>query len=178
MERVAMADALYTVGGLAGELVLGGLPDDAGAASDLADLQKTYDRWRGTWRWAKNFDRFTSVVMYVAEQALPDDIETFRRVAGFLPARNVVVADELAGLGPFNKWLKPGSDWKPDFWDLVQRATQRIDAQVKAIDQQREFAYRHAQLKAQIAARERVQEERLPIHHPPRMYAIMDAWGR
>jgi hypothetical protein len=177
-ERRALGDALYSVAGLAGELMAGYAPDEARAEADLHELRHLYQRWKGRWPWATDFEHAKAVLLVTAEQALLDHVDHWKSVASRLLSHDVVVADDLATLGPFPRWLAPGTHWAATFADLVDRGHQRLTAENQARDKQADFRNRYAKLVAQIRLREPLREDSGPTYHAPRVAELMARWGR
>jgi hypothetical protein len=182
LTHLAYGSSLSLAAGAGAELAAYGEFDPDGCADDLAKLKQLYHDERTLWRWARHADIFEGVMTCVAEQALVDDVEAWKGVAGLLHSRDAVGAYEIAMMGPFTTWMV-GEGWQHRFWDLVDRANARLAVEVECLQeriaakrQQREFATRHAQLQDAINARVPAAER--TTWHPPRVYELMARWGR
>jgi hypothetical protein len=155
-QRLALAGALYSAAGLAGELVRGRRPDEARATSDIAPLQQSYQAHREEWPWAKHFDMFKSALIAVAEQAIRNALDAFTSIAGQLRAHQRISQADATFFHKVSPWFGPGTAWWRNVWALVDQAKERLQAEEAAWTQRQDFAARHAAINAAVAAQQPV----------------------
>jgi hypothetical protein len=155
LDRLAFANALYSLSGLGGEWALSIETIDLERSSgDLEKCRKSYETDRRTpaFGWAPDWSFAQTVLIAIAEQAVLDHLEFSKYAGAMLASSNSIEHKDLQSFGRLPRPLGPGADWMTWASDTMRRANARLTDQEQRQIERAEHDRRYRALQAQIAA--------------------------